>query len=41
MSGTFRVWNVVICLSTAELKSMMRDGDRGNRGIGNWEWSGK
>ena len=40
MSGTFRVWNAVIYLSTVELKSAMRDGNRGNRGIGNWEWSG-
>ena len=37
---TFCVWNVVISLSTAELKSTMCDGDRGNRGVGNWEWSG-
>ena len=40
MSVTFRVWNAVIYLSTAEPKSAMRDGDRGNRGIGNQEWSG-
>ena len=40
MSGTFHVWNAVIYLSTAEPKSAMRDGDRGNRGIGNREWSG-
>ena len=41
MSGTFRVWNAVIYLSTAEPKSAMRDGDRGNRGIGSGaEWSG-
>ena len=40
MSGTFRVWNAVIYLSTAEPKSAMRNGDRGNRGIGNREWSG-
>ena len=40
MSGTFRVWNAVIYLSMAEPKSAMRDGDRGNRGIGNREWSG-
>ena len=40
MSGTFHVWNAVIYLSTAELKSAMRDGNQGNRGIGNREWSG-
>ena len=40
MSGTFRVWNAVIYLSTAEPKSAMRDSDRGNRGIRNREWSG-
>ena len=40
MSVTFRVWNAVIYLSTAELKSAMRDGDRGNRGVGNRERSG-
>ena len=40
MLGTFHVWNAVIYLSTAEPKSAMRDGDRGNRGIGNQEWSG-
>ena len=39
MSGTFHVWNVVIYLSTSELKSMMCDGNRGNRGIRNQEWS--
>ena len=39
MSGTFCVWNVVIYLSTSELKSMMCNGNWGNRGIGNWEWS--
>ena len=40
MSVMFCVWNAVISLSTAEPKSAMRDGDRGNRGVGNWEWSG-
>ena len=40
MSVTFCVWKAVISLSMAELKSAMRDGDWGNRGIGNWEWSG-
>ena len=40
MSVTFCVWNVVMSLSMAEPKSMMRDGDQGNRGIGNQEWSG-
>ena len=40
MSVTFRVWNAVISLSTAEPKSAMHDGDRGNRGVGNWERSG-
>ena len=40
MSVTFCVWNAVISLSTAELKSTMCDSDQGNRGIGNWEWSG-
>ena len=40
MSVTFRVWDVVIYLSTAGPKSVMRNGDWGNRGIGNWEWSG-
>ena len=40
MSVTFRVWNAVISLSTAELKSTMRDGDQGNRGVRNQEWSG-
>ena len=39
MSVTFCVWNAVISLSTAEPKSAMRDGNQGNRGIGNWEWS--
>ena len=39
MSVTFRVWNAVISLSTAEPKSVMHDGDQGNRGVGNWEWS--
>ena len=37
MSVTFHVWNAVISLSMVELKSAMRDGDRGNRGIGNRE----
>ena len=40
MSVMFCVWNAVIYLSTAEPKSVMRDGDWGNRGIGNREWSG-
>ena len=40
MLGTFCVWNAVIYLSTAELKSAMHDGDQGNRGIRSWEWSG-
>ena len=40
MSVMFHVWNAVIYLSTAELKSAMRDSDQGNRGIGSWEWSG-
>ena len=40
MSVTFHVWNAVISLSMAELKSTMCDGDRGNRGVGNQEWSG-
>ena len=40
MSVMFRVWNAVIYLSTVGPKSAMRDGDRGNRGIGNREWSG-
>ena len=40
MSVTFHVWDAVIYLSTAEPKSAMHDGDRGNRGIGNWKWSG-
>ena len=40
MSVTFHVWNAVIYLSMAEPKSVMRDSDRGNRRIGNWEWSG-
>ena len=39
MSVTFRVWDAVIYLSTAELKSAMRNGDWGNRGIGSWKWS--
>ena len=39
MSVMFRVWNAVIYLSMAEPKSAMRDGDQGNRGIGNREWS--
>ena len=39
MSVTFRVWDAVIYLSTAEPKSAMRDSDRGNRGIGSWKWS--
>ena len=40
MSVTFHIWDAVIYLSTVELKSTMRDGDWGNRGIGSWEWSG-
>ena len=40
LSVTFRVWNAVIYLSTAELKSAMHDSNRGNRGIGNQESSG-
>ena len=36
----FHVWNAVIYLSMAELKSMMCNGNRGNRGIRNQEWSG-
>ena len=40
MSVTFCVWDAVIYLSMVELKSVMCDGDRGNRGIGSWEWSG-
>ena len=40
MSVTFCVWNVVIYLSTVELKSVMCNGNWGNRGIGSWEWSG-
>ena len=40
MSVTFRAWNVVIYLSMVELKSAMHNGDRGNRGVGNQEWSG-
>ena len=39
MLVTFHVWNAVISLSMVELKSMMRDGDWENRGVGNWEWS--
>ena len=39
MSVMFRVWNVVISLSTAEPKSAMHNGDWGNRGVGNQEWS--
>ena len=35
----FRVWNVVIYLSTAEPRSMMHDSDQGNRGIRCQEWS--
>ena len=33
MSVMSCVWNAVIYLSTAELKSAMRNGDQGNRGI--------
>ena len=40
MLVTSCVWNAVIYLSTAEPKSAMHDSDQGNRGIGNWEWSG-
>ena len=40
MLVTFRVWNAVMSLSMAEPKSVMRNGDQGNRGIGNREWSG-
>ena len=40
MLVTFCVWNAVIYLSTVEPKSVMRDGNQGNRGIRNWEWSG-
>ena len=41
MSVMSCVWNAVIYLSTVELKSMMHDGDQGNRGIGSGaEWSG-
>ena len=40
MSVMFRVWNAVISLSMVEPKSVMCDGDWGNRGVGNWEWSG-
>ena len=40
MLVTFRVWNVVISLSTVEPKSAMCNGDQGNRGVENWEWSG-
>ena len=40
MSVTFRVWDAVIYLSTAELKSVMRDSDQGNRGIRSRKWSG-
>ena len=40
MSVMSHVWNAVIYLSTAEPRSAMRDGDRGNRGIGNRKWSG-
>ena len=40
MSVMSCVWNAVIYLSTVELKSMMHDGDWGNRGIGSQEWSG-
>ena len=40
MSVTFRVWDAVIYLSTAEPKGAMRDGDQGNRGIGSRKWSG-
>ena len=40
MSVTFCVWNAVISLSTAEPKSVMRNSDQGNRGVGNQEWSG-
>jgi hypothetical protein len=40
MSVTSRVWNAVIYLSTAEPRSAMCDGNRGNRGIGNRKWSG-
>ena len=40
MLVTSRVWNAVIYLSMVELKSAMCDSDQGNRGIGDWEWSG-
>ena len=36
---TFCVWDVVIYLSTADPKSVMCDGDWGNRGIGSRKWS--
>ena len=35
----FHVWNAVISLSTVEPKSAMHNGNQGNRGLGNWEWS--
>ena len=39
MSVTSCAWNPVIYLSTAELRSVMCNGDQGNRGIRCQEWS--